>query len=200
MLCTKMIEKVNPKHIQFMEENGFVLHETSIAPLFAKQSQVKNKPIRISIEKPAYLKQNTICIFKTTKQININIFVLDFENLEYIVNNFLDYVICNFQTIESKINLQYDYEKRFTGRFYILTKPNGISDIEPEFLIRTDKKQRECILISKETVRKYMNVEYIMLMQKLYAFYEVKEFEALSKNINGRMVKTLNKINEINKQ
>ncbi len=125
---------------------------------------------------------------------------LDFENLECIVNNFLDYVICNFEIIESKINLQNGYERRFTGRLYVLTKPNGISDIEPEFLIRNENKQRECIFISKETVKKYMNVEYIMLMQKLYAFYEVKEFEALSKNINGRMVKTLNKINERNKQ
>lgn len=182
-----------------MEENGFVFHEIHGALLFIKQLQVKNKPIGISIEKPNPAKENTICIFKTTKKINITIFVLDFENLEYIVNNFLDYVICNFQTIESKINLQDGHEKKFTGRLYVLTKPNGISDIEPEFLIRNENKQRECIFISKDAVKKYMNVEFIMLMQKLYEFYEVKEFEELSRNTNGRIMKTLHKINERNK-
>lgn len=187
------------KHIQFMEENGFVFHKTYRGFGFFKLSQIKGNPLRIYIEK-GYSLSNEIVLLQSSKYSEIRICLFNLDNIDCVVNNFLDFIVCNFDPISSKINLELGYGNKETMEFYILTKQDQDGDTTMEFLMLIQNKQRECILVSKETIKKYMNVEYIILMQRLYKDYEIKSLKKLSERISGKILRTIGRINKRNKE
>lgn len=185
--------KPSNKDIQFLEENGFVVKTANFNQglIFTKESKIRDTRLEIIIN--SNIGHNAIYIRQYIPQnaIIMNVIISNFKHIEDIVNNFLDFLICNFELVNSKVDFP-----GATVEFFPLIKDNNNGYVTKEFLILVPNKQRECVLISNDKVKKYISTDYILLMKKLYSIHGIDRLGILSENINNKISKTLNKTNK----